>query len=92
MTIYNLIRESVRFQALLLIAHASPASPATPRELSRRLGLPSESCEEVLEELAEEGFVDPLPGLRLTTGPALHLTPMGEGWVRWVEQHRELRT
>lgn len=92
MSIYDVIREGLRFQALLLIAHASPANPATPREMSRRLGLPSESCEEVLEELADEGFVDPLPGLRFTTGPALHLTPMGEGWVQWVERQSERKT
>jgi DNA-binding MarR family transcriptional regulator len=85
--ITGLFHEIVRFQALVFIAHASPVSPPTPRELSRHLGIQIEACEDVLDGLVEDGFIDPRPELRLVHEDPLWLTPIGAGWLRWMREH-----
>jgi predicted transcriptional regulator len=90
--ITGLFSEIIRVQALVFIAHASPVSPPTPRELSRHLGIRIDACEEVLEELVDDGLIDPRPELRLLDEDPLCLTPIGAGWLRWLSDHRDTQT
>jgi DNA-binding IclR family transcriptional regulator len=74
-----------RLQVLSFIVQKGPGCLpfSTTWDLASRLRTSVDECSALLDELAQEGFVEPLPQTA-RHGLPLRLTRLGEGYIEWV--------
>jgi len=82
----DVLVELHRVQVLSFIGQKGPGCLpfSTTWDLASRLRTSVNECSALLEELAHEGFVEPLPETPQRHRVPLRLTQLGEGYVEWV--------
>ena len=88
----DVLVEVHRLQVLTFIQRNSrrPVSFATSWDLASWLRVEMEECDDVIGELIDEGFVEPLPDSPVRRCIPLELTRIGRGYLAWVNT-REMR-
>ena len=82
----DVLVEVHRLQVLSFIQRNSrrPVSLSTSWDLASWLRVDVQECDEVVGELIEEGFVEPLPESSDRRCVPLELTRLGRGFLAWV--------
>jgi DNA-binding MarR family transcriptional regulator len=90
-TATDIVIELHRLQVLSFIAQKGPGCLpfSTTWDLASRLRTSVTECSVLLEELAQEGFVEPLPESPQRLRVPLRLTQIGEGYIEWVRTRPE---
>jgi DNA-binding MarR family transcriptional regulator len=88
----DVLVELHRLQVLSFIGQKGPGCLpfSTAWDLASRLRTDVAECAVLLEELSQEGFVEPLPDSPQRLRVPLRLTQMGEGYVEWVRARSTL--
>ena len=87
----DVLVELYRLQVLSFIAQKGPGCLpfSTTWDLASRLRTTVTECSILLEELAQDGFVEPLPDTPQRLRVPLRLTQLGEGYIEWVRTRPE---
>jgi hypothetical protein len=82
----DVLVEVHRVHVLSFIGYKGPGRLpfSTAWDLANRLRVRIEECCLLLEELADEGFVEPLGDTPNRLGAPLRLTKVGEGYLEWL--------
>ena len=82
----DVLVELHRLQVLSFIGQKGPGCLpfSTTWDLASRLRTSVAECSGLLEELAQDGFVEPLPESPQRHRSPLRLTQLGEGYIEWV--------